>query len=163
KGIKELSRLGPDALIEVLTALDDASPRAANWLRAAVDTIADNALAAGKTLPAVELEAFVKDTRHAGRARRLAYEWLLRLDPKASAQLVPGWLDDPAAELRRDAVALQIKHGQDLVKKDDKQSAAAFYKSLFPNARDRDQVNLIAESLKKLDVDVDLNAHYGFL
>src|SRR5262245_52551432 len=84
KAAKALSRLGPDALIEILTALDDASPRAANWIRAAVDTIAERTLAAGKPLPAAELEAFVKDTRHAGRARRLAYDWLLRADPQAS-------------------------------------------------------------------------------
>src|SRR5689334_20049644 len=38
---KELVRLGPGALPEVLAALDDAGPVAANWLRAAVDAVAE--------------------------------------------------------------------------------------------------------------------------
>src|SRR5262245_9002923 len=163
KAANALSRLGPDALIEILTALDDASPRAANWLRAALDTIAERTLAAGKPLPAVELEAFVNDACHSGRARRLAYDWLLRADPQASTRLVPGWLNDPAAELRRDAVALQLRLAQDALKKDGKGVAVVMFKALLAHARDRDQVNLIADQLKKLDMEVDLNAHYGFL
>src|SRR3712207_8164790 len=42
-------------------AMDGAGPRAANWLRAAVDGIAERTLAAGKPLPAKALEAFVRD------------------------------------------------------------------------------------------------------
>src|SRR5947209_3420740 len=58
---RELARQGPDALPAILAAMDDADPTAANWLRTAVDGIAEHALASGRPLPAARLEAFVKD------------------------------------------------------------------------------------------------------
>src|SRR5262245_45406483 len=69
---KELSRLGPDSLVALLTALDGASPAAANWLRSAVDAIVERERAANRPLPAKDLEAFLRDIRHDGKARRLA-------------------------------------------------------------------------------------------
>src|SRR5437763_1106018 len=80
-------------------ACDGADPAAANWLRAAVDAIAERELAAGHALPAAQLEAFVRQTNHAGMSRRLAYEWLVRADPTAADRLLPGMLQDPGAEL----------------------------------------------------------------
>src|SRR5438552_11589245 len=47
---------GPNALLPALAAFDDTNPRAANWLRAAVDAIADEALARGQPLDAKALE-----------------------------------------------------------------------------------------------------------
>src|SRR4051794_1448512 len=69
---RELVREGPEVLIDILSGLQDASPTAANWLRAAVDAIAERTLAAGQTLPAARLEAFVRETQRNGPARRLA-------------------------------------------------------------------------------------------
>src|SRR5262245_16548819 len=69
---RELVQLGPKALPDILTALDDANPTAANWLRNAVDAIAERELAANRPLPAAKLEEFVRDTRHTGSVRRLA-------------------------------------------------------------------------------------------
>src|SRR5438477_6048042 len=77
---RELSHQGPDALPALLAALDDATPLAANWLRSAVDAVAERATAAHRPLPAAALEAFLRDTRHAGTARRLAYELLAKAD-----------------------------------------------------------------------------------
>src|SRR5262249_45156088 len=74
KAWRELAQRGPEALLPALTAFDGAAPAAANWLRTAADTLAERALAAGQALPADKLEAFVKDTRHAGTGRRVAYE-----------------------------------------------------------------------------------------
>src|SRR5262245_40036259 len=62
---RELVRAGPEALPAILAAMDDADDTAANWLRAAVDSIAEREVAAGRPLPADRLEAFVKETRHA--------------------------------------------------------------------------------------------------
>src|SRR5262245_5643438 len=56
KAWRELVGCGPAALPAILTALDDADPTAANWLRTAVDAIAERELAAGRTLPADKLE-----------------------------------------------------------------------------------------------------------
>jgi hypothetical protein len=160
---KELARLGPDALPAILDSLDDAGPVAANWLRAAVDAIAERALAAGHALPRRRLEEFVRDVRHAGPARRLAYEWLARADPSAPRRLLPGMLHDPSAELRRDAVELVLDEAQSRLDHGDRSGAAAEYRKALAAALDPDQVERIADRLKPLDVAVDVATHFGFV
>jgi len=118
-----LVRRGPDVLIAVLAAWDEANPAAANWLRAAVDAIAERAVRVGRPLPTRRLEAFITQTRYAGPARRLAYEWLTRVDPSAPGRLLPGMLQDPSTELRRDAVAVTLKEAQALADKGDRLAA----------------------------------------
>src|SRR4051794_15740763 len=51
KAVKELVRQGPSALLEILPALADAHPLAANYLRSAFESITDNALKQAKPLP----------------------------------------------------------------------------------------------------------------
>jgi hypothetical protein len=160
---KELTKEGAAALLDVLGSLDDAGPVAANWLRAAVDTIAEKTLAAGKPLPADRLEAFVRDVRHTGAARRLAYEWLTRADPTAPDRLLPGMLSDPGAELRRDAVAVVLKEAQTHAERKQETAARATFQKALKYARERDQVTLIADELKKRGVDIDLTTHFGFI
>src|SRR5262249_606697 len=80
---RQLTSHGPDVLLDILASRDDADPAAANWLRSAVEAITDRTLAAGKKLPAGPLEAFVRDTRRAGPARRLAFDCLARVDKTA--------------------------------------------------------------------------------
>ena len=159
---KELARLGPESIIKVLEAMDDAGPVAANWLRAAVDSVAERAMRDGQSLPAAEFESFVLDRTHAGFVRRLAYEWLARVDPTAPDRLIPGMLDDPSTELRRDAVARELERAQQLAEADQPAAIAAYEKSLAA-ARDRDQVELIAKQLQSLGGTADLARHYGFL
>jgi hypothetical protein len=162
KAVRELVRQGPDALLPTLAALDTASPVAANWLRSAVDSIADRALAEGK-LSAAALGAFVRDTQHAGPGRRLAFEWLARVEPKTADALLPGMLNDPGQELRRAAVELHLKDAGALLDKGDKPGALAAYQKLLDAARDRDQVKLIATRLGKLGVPVDLTERFNFI
>src|SRR5437588_1266044 len=50
KAWRELIRLGPGVLIDVLMAMDDADATAANWIRAAADAIAEHELQAGRAL-----------------------------------------------------------------------------------------------------------------
>src|ERR1700685_3761709 len=64
---QDLSRRPATDLPQLLTALDDSSPAAANWLRSAVDAIAERERAAGRSLSATMLESFLHDPRHAGR------------------------------------------------------------------------------------------------
>src|SRR5690242_1954530 len=45
---RDLVALGPDALPAILTAFDGADDRAANWLRAAVDAVAEREVSAGR-------------------------------------------------------------------------------------------------------------------
>lgn len=154
---------GPEAILPILCAFDDTNPRAANWLRAALDAVAERALAEGGKLDGPKLEAFVLDLRHAGRGRRAAYEWLCRIDPGAPERLLPGMLDDPDRELRRDAVARAFAAAEKLLKDGDKPAAAEAFRRLLPHARDRDQVDALAKHLKGLGVQVDVQAHYGVI
>lgn len=156
QGAKVLSAASPAELTTILAAMDDAGPLAANWLRGAFEAAAQ---AAGKDLPKGDLEAFVLDRKHSSRARRLAFEWLVQEDPAARERLVPGMIDDPSPELRREAVARLI----DLAKKAEGEKARSLYEEAFAAAVDGDQVQQIALVLKKDGVKVDLVKHFGFV
>jgi hypothetical protein len=143
---------GPEALLPVLAAFDGADERAANWLRAAVD-----AIAVMKPLDAKAVEAFVLDRNRSGAGRHAAYEVLVRLDPAAPERLLPGMIDDPGRELRREAVARAL--GKIPKGPEGKEPL----RTLLPCARERDQVDAIVKQLKSLGVDVDVQAHYGIV
>jgi hypothetical protein len=162
KAWKELVRKGPGVLPDVLGALDDGSPAALNWLRAAAESIQDRAERDGQKLPADKIEAFVRETRHSGQARRLAYECLVRLDPATPDRLLPGMLNDPSAELRRDAVAVKLQNAL-AAKFDNNAERKKCFRDLLQVARDRDQVNTICDELKKLGEKIDLTSHFGFV
>jgi hypothetical protein len=160
---KDVAHLGPDTLPQILAAMDDANATASNWLRTAADAIAERSLATGQALPAAQLEKFVRARGHNGAARRLAYEWLCRVDPSTPKRLLPGMLQDPSPELRRDAVAALIEQAQGQLDKGDKETARSTYQKALTGACDKDQVDAIAKQLDKLGVKVDLAAHFGFI
>jgi hypothetical protein len=159
---RELSKADSKQLPEILAALDTANPLAANWIRSAVDTIASGALEAGKLEPA-PLEKFVLDRQHAPRARRLAFEWLAKADATAEERLIPGMLDDPSVELRRDAVARVLEQAGPKFDAGEQEPAKKLYSEALSGARDPDQIKLIAERLDKLGTKVDLPRHFGFI
>ncbi len=144
----------------VLAAMDGAGPLAENWLRSAAETIAQRQQA---ELPIAQLEQFLSETSHAPRARRLAYELIAAVDSGAQQRLIPGLIDDPSLELRRDAVAMQIKSADKALAADDKAACIAAYRKAFYASRDLDQVKACAEKLKTLGETVDLPAHFGFV
>ena len=160
---QELAMADAGQLPTILAGLDDAGPLSANWIRAAVDTIAERQLRGGGRLPADRLEAFVNDTGHSPRGRRLAYEWLVRVDPSAKDRLIPKMLDDPSLELRHDAVARLIREAQALADTDQAADVPGVYEMALSAARDPDQVKLIAQRLKDLGKPVDLARHFGFI
>ncbi len=163
KAWKDLVAHGPSVLPDVLAGMDDASPVARNWLRGAVEAIQDKAITNNVKVPADKVEAFLNDTKHAHHSRRLAYECLVRLDPTTSDRLLPKLLDDPSPELRRDAVAVQLKYGKRAAF-ESTDSHKKFYDALLKHARDRDQVNEICDVLKKSHkLDIDLTKHFGFI
>lgn len=146
----------------LLAALDEASPLAANWVALAVDTVAERALDKGN-LPADELEAFVLATEHAPRGRRLAFEWLRRADEARGERLVLGFLNDPSAELRREAVARLLEQAASQLKSGDKAAARETFELAMSSACDLDQVNQLKQELEKLGTKIDLAAHFGFI
>ncbi len=160
KAWKELVQHGPTVLPDVLAGLDDATPTAANWLRGAVEAIADKAVTKGQKFPTDRLESFLTDTHHAGHARRLAFDLLTKLDPTTPDRHLPKMLNDPGQELRRDAVARFLAKAEKVT---DPAQAKTEFQDALKAARDRDQVKLIAQKLKKLGVDIDLTKHFGFV
>ncbi len=157
------SKAGADDLPVILDGMDGASPLAENWLRAAVDAIAERQVQAAGTLPLDALEKFLAEQEHNPRARRLAYEWIARVDKAAPERLIPGMLDDPSLELRRDAVARLITQAEKAVASSDNAQALSSYQTALGSARDLDQVKAIIEALDKLGHPVDVPHHFGFL
>ncbi|HEV7384527.1 MAG TPA: hypothetical protein VGN89_06575, partial [Phenylobacterium sp.] len=163
KSWRELVGQGPKALPDLMAAFDGADATVVNWLRTAVEAIAEAEQKAGRPLPVADLEAVVKDTRRSPRARELAFEILGQIDPAMGKRLLPGMLDDPSSGLRRDAIALAL---EDLDKKGPGAEKAALtteLKTLLAKARDVDQVESIAKKLKAEGVESDLIAHFGLI
>jgi hypothetical protein len=158
----ELVQAEASTLPKLLAALDQAQPLAANWIATAIEAIVQRETQHGGSLPVAELECFVRDVHHAPRARRLAYELLLSVDASARQRLVPGMINDPSLELRRDAVAMLMDEGQ-TQEKTDPARAKAIYQEAFAAARDTDQIHPLAERLRRLGEKVDLPAHFGLI
>jgi hypothetical protein len=158
---KELSHGGTDAIVPLLTAIDGASPAAANWLRSAVDAIVERESAAKKPLSVKDLEAFLRDTKHSGNARRLAFELLCRADPAARDRLLPTFLNDPGAELRYDAVEAAFDKAKALPK--ESAEAKEQLRKLVDAARDVNQTEAIAKELEQRGSPVDLVKHFAFI
>jgi hypothetical protein len=159
---RQLVAHGADALLPTLTALGEAKPIPANWLRTAIDAIVEKERLNKRALPLDQLEAFIKERAHAPRSRRRAYELLVEADPKAPERLLPGMIEDPSVELRRDAIAAAIERATPLIQSDPKGAEAESLK-LFAACRHQDQAEQIAKTLRKLGADVDLTAHFGFI
>jgi hypothetical protein len=160
---RELVRQKAASLPEILAAFDDANPIAVNYLRSAVETIAQRELESGGSLPAIQLEEFVHDTKHDPRSRRLAYELLVGVDSAAPDRIIPGMLNDPSVEFRRDAVARLIEQAPRRLNADEKDEARKLLVDALDAARDDDQVQAIKKQLEGLGEKVDLPRHFGFL
>ncbi|MFT3879184.1 MAG: hypothetical protein QM703_05930 [Gemmatales bacterium] len=154
---QQLVKAGPSALPIILKHLDHANPTEANWLRTAADAIIEKEMAAGNKLDQASLEAFLKDTKHAPRSRRMVYEWIIRIDPAAKAKWITTFLNDPSLELRRDAIADALEK---LPKEGDRKGGL---RKILGYTRDRDQVDAISKELKALGDEVDIAAHFGFI
>lgn len=157
---KVVAAAKPQQLTAVLAAMDGANPLAENWLGAAAEAIAQKHPA---QLPVAELEKFLAETSHSPRARRLAYELIAAVDPQAESRLIPSLIDDPSLELRRDAVALAVEQAEKTLNSGGQAAAEKQFRKAFAAARDLDQIKSLAAQLKKLGVDVDLPAHFGFI
>jgi hypothetical protein len=150
---KDVAKAGPSALPALLAASGKGSAVADNWLRLAGDAIVDAALRTKQPLPFAEIEAFLKDTKHADSARQLAFDLLRQADPARADAVEPSLIGDPVQSLRRGAVQRLIDAAKT---KDDWQKA-------LDAVRDEDQTKKIAAALKELGVPVDLPRHFGFL
>lgn len=165
EAVKVLSKAPAADLPVILAAMDGADLLVANWLRGVVETVAQRELEAGGKLPVAALEQFLAQTTHAPRARRLAYELIAKVDEQAESRLIPGLINDPSLELRRDAVALAMRRGESAgtATAEAKTAAGKAFREAFTHARDLDQIKAAAAKLKELGEKVDLPEHFGFL
>lgn len=163
QAVAAMSQQDASTLPAVLMGFRDANPLAANYLRGAVESIADRALKAGKSLPKESLEKLIRSVEQDPRGRRLAFELLTRVDPAAPDRIIPDMLLDPSPEFRRDAVTRLIVAGEKLLKDKDADAAKATFKKALSGATDDDQVKTLAKQLKEMKEEVDLQKHFGFL
>ena len=158
-----LSQSPVKSLPTLLAGMDGANELALNWLRSAVDAVVARAAAQGEALPVSALQEFVRDQSHHPRARRLAYELIASTDPKVAEQLMAGMLDDSSPELRREAVQRLITEADTLHKAGKTNDAIAKYQAALKPAREADQIDSIAETLKKLGAPVELQKIFGWI
>jgi hypothetical protein len=147
----------------LLAGMDGASPLARNWLRAAIDRVLERAAVAKAPLPLKELEAFLRDTRHDPQARRLAYELVSAADKTTPERLLPGMLEDPSPDLRRDAVARVLEQADAAYKAEKKDEALPLYRKALAAARDKEQIDAAARRLRDLGRPVNLATHLGMV
>ena len=161
--VTTLSQAPASELPRLLGAMNQANDLAANYLRSAVESVLDRSFASQKTLPLGEIRDFLLETRNAPRARRLAYEILQRVIPEDAARMLPGFANDPSAELRYDAVELQIRSAETFKSGGQSAEAVRAFQSALNSARNPKQIDQIAGELRSLGVEVDLPKHFGFL
>ena len=161
--LRKLEQADSRSLLKVLKAMEEAGDLGLNWLRAAADTIIDRELAARRPLPLIELGEFLLDARHHPRARRYAYELVVRLTPEAAARLLPGMLYDPSMELRRDAIQRLLEEAPGENSAQETVLRTLIYRQALGAARDVDQIQFIADELRRLGQEVDLPKRFGFL
>ena len=158
-----LAKADVDQLPEILAGMQGAGRLSENWFRAAVEAVAQRELKNGGKLPIEALEGFLADTRQAPRARRLAYELIVGVDTSAEERLIPGLLNDPSLELRRDAVTLALQNAAAEEAAGKKDSAADIYAKAFAAARELDQIKEATKKLREFNHEVDVPRHMGFV
>src|SRR5262249_55230863 len=78
-------------------------------------------------------------------------------------RLLPGLLDDPSLELRRDAVAQILDQAEKLHAAAKKAEALPLFSRAFTNAREKDQIDKAVRRLRELGEKIDLPRHLGLL
>jgi hypothetical protein len=159
---KTASQAPAEQLPVILAAMDGVNPVAENWLRGVAEAVAQRATSGDNKLPQRDLEAFLLETKHSPRARRLSYELIAAVDPTAESRIVPKLLNDPSVELRRDAVAQVLAEAARLAA-ESKEAAIKKYEVAFYHARDLDQIKDAAAKLREAEQQVDLATHMGYV
>lgn len=158
----ELIKTDVDEVTLILKGFNSDNKLALNWLRAAADTVLENADSSGKKLPVEALTEFLDDTSQDANARRVAYEWITFAKPELQDEILAKSLNDPSLEIRRDAIASAIQKAQE-IEKSSSDDALKHLRNTLGSARDIDQIDEITEQIEQLGGTVDLPTHFGFL
>ncbi len=158
--LKQLQADPSAKLSDVVAAMATVDPVQKNLYLGVAQTILDRNLKTGEA----DLLAIVANKQLDAAARYWAFSVLTRGDAKKRDAMLQGMLDDPALELRYEAVKLaqsEVKALKEGGAEPAKLKEA--YRKLLASARLPEQVQQIADSLKELDDKVDLLNHFGFV
>jgi len=159
----KLAAAGPASLVLIIRGMDDANELAINWLRAAVEVIADREFDAGRKLPVEELVQFLSESTHDPKGRRLAFELIRRQDPARAELLLAGMVKDSSLELRREAVERIMVAGAAARNSGARTNAVVRYRQALNDARDPDQIEALAKILGELGEAADLASVFGWI
>ncbi len=162
EAMAQLGKMEPVSAVAILSHFDSSNKLAMNWLRAAVDGILENGVARSQELPVTALVKFLQDQEQDAYARRVAYEWIIEVEPQRKSAILEKSLNDPSLEIRREAVAFALDSAANL-EAASSEKALEKYRSTLVSARDIDQIDSITESIERLGATVDLPSHFGFL
>ncbi|MFM7292515.1 MAG: hypothetical protein ACKO6B_15000, partial [Planctomycetia bacterium] len=151
-----IARVPADWVVPCLSAFADATPAGANWLRSGLERAVERADAG---LSADALVAVVADVKQPARARVLAFPWLRERDRPRAEGLLDAMLDDPALDLRREAVERQLA----LATAGDEVARKTVHRRCLTAARDVDQIERIAAWLAEHGEKVDVAVVLGFV
>ncbi len=151
-----IAAIPADWIVPCLAALADATPAGGNWLRSGIERAVDRA---GDSLSADSLMSVVADRKQTARARTLAFGWLKDRNPSRAEGLLDGMLDDPALDLRREAVEKQLT----AVATADETAQKATHRQCLAAARDVDQIERIAGWLSEHGEKVNVALVLGFV
>ncbi|MEW4561801.1 hypothetical protein AB1K70_04705 [Bremerella sp. JC770] len=163
KAVTALSKMNADAIPTVLAAMQEDRPVASNWLRGAVEAMADKGRREGSPITNDTLIAFIDDPQHSPKSRSVAYHLLKQQDESAAKKLIPSFENDASLELRLLAVEKLMEDAKEKVADEQKDEAIALYQKALTATRNAHQASVIADALKELDVEVDTTEHFGFL
>jgi hypothetical protein len=147
-------------ILDVVSAMSGMDPVQKNLLLGVAQTSLDRN---PKTAEA-SLQKILADKNLDPAARYWAFTVLSSGDSKKRDQMLETMLEDPALELRYEAVKLGQSQAAKL--KEGGAEAAKLkdaYQKLLASARLPEQIQEIADSLKAVDVEVDLLEHFGFI
>jgi hypothetical protein len=151
-----ISGIPADWIAPCLAAFADATPAGGNWLRSGIERAVERA---GDSLSANTLSAVVADRKQPARVRTLAFGWLKDRDPSRAAGLLDGMLDDPALDLRREAVEKKLA----AVAAAEEPAQKATHRECLAAARDVDQIESIAAWLSEHGEKVNVAEVLGFV
>ena len=151
-----IAAMPADWIVPCLAAFADATPAGGNWLRSSLERAVDRT---GDSLSVDALIAVVTDRKQSARVRTLAFSWLKDRNPSQAEGLLDGMLDDPALDLRREAIEKQLA----AVATGDETAQKATHRQCLAAARDVDQIERIAGWLSEHGEKVNVALVLGFV
>ncbi len=163
KAIQRNSEVG---LIDLLTAMREATPIGKNWLASIASLQFSKRVAASATQEQdasiepelkIQLEAFLAEQSSDAEARALVFGWLTADNDAERTRRLVNLTNDPSPELRFAAIELALMKLQDASSDTDQLT------SLLNAARHPDQVRNIISKLKDAGVEVNQAKHFAFI